>query len=219
MRRTSTGLSENIAGLLCYVLGWITGLAFLVIERKNVFVRLHALQSTIIFAPLTLVFLSLNYIGEIALEIGSFVTVFTPLVWIVSMVKAYQGKGVWLKRTVERTSKGPAANVAGALCYILGWVSGLVFILLRNQDKFVRFHAMQSVIVFGTLTIEESVVIVIGLGIAGLAPVNLITLPTLLILALCFLVWVLLMVKAYQGAMYKLPWAGNLAEKWARRVG
>lgn len=213
MRGTPTGLAENIAGLLCYVLGWLSGLVFLLIERKNEFVRLHAMQSIIIFAPLTVVFVSLNYIGEIALEIGTFLIVLTPIVWIVSMVKAYQGKGIWLKRTVEKASTRPAANVAGVLCYIFGWISGLVFILIKKQDKFVRFHAMQSVIVFGALTIVES--IFIGLEIAIFMPINVITLPSFLIFALGFLLWVILMVKAYQGTMYKLPLAGNLAEKWA----
>lgn len=213
MRRTSTGLAENIAGLLCYVLGWITGLVFLLIERKNEFVRLHAMQSIIIFAPITVVFVSLNYIGEIALEIGVFLIVFTPMVWIVSMVKAYQGKGIWLKPTVGKTSTRPAENVAGMLCYTFGWIGGLIFLLMKKQDKSVRFHARQSVIVFGALTIVES--IFIGLEIAIFMPINVITLPSFLIFALGFLLWVLLMVKAYQGTRYKLPWAGNLAEKWA----
>lgn len=215
MRGTSTGLAKNIAGLLCYVLGWITGLVFLLIEHKNEFVRLHALQSIIIFVPLTGAFVSLNYIGEIALEIFTFLIVFTPIVWIVSMVKAYQGKGIWLKRTVGKTSTRSAANVAGMLCYIFGWISGLMFLLMKKQDKFIRFHAMQSVIVFGALTIVESIVIVTGLYIAGSVQINVITLPSFLIFALGFLLWVLLMVKAYQGTTYKLPWAGNLAEKWA----
>lgn len=59
MRGTSTGLPENIARLLCYVLGWITGLVFLLTERKNEFMRLHAIKSIVIFAPLTVVFVSL----------------------------------------------------------------------------------------------------------------------------------------------------------------
>ncbi len=116
---------------------------------------------------------------------------------------------------MEKTSIGLAKNVAGLLCYVLGWISGIVFILMRKQDKFVRFHARQSVIVFGALTIVESIVIVIGLEIARFVPINVITLPSLLIFALGFLLWALPMVKAYQGTMYKLPWAGNLAEKWA----
>ncbi len=90
MEKTSSGLSENVAGLLCYVLGWLSGLVFVLIERENRFVRFHAMQSIIIFAPLTVAFLSLDYIGEIGLTIGAFLIVVTPVLWIVLMVKAYR---------------------------------------------------------------------------------------------------------------------------------
>ena len=52
---------------------------------------------------------------------------------------------------MEKTSTGLDENVAGLLCYVLGWVSGLVFILIEQENNFVRFHAMQSIIVFGAL--------------------------------------------------------------------
>ena len=107
---------------------------------------------------------------------------------------------------MEKTSTGLAANVAGLLCYVLGWISGLVFILIEKESKFVRFHAMQSIIVFGTLTIAGFI-----LGLIPFAGIVLGWLTWLLGLVL----WIALMVKAYQGTMYKLPWSGNLAEKWA----
>ena len=106
---------------------------------------------------------------------------------------------------MEKTSSGLEANVAGLLCYVLGWVSGLVFILIEKENKFVRFHAMQSIIVFGALAVANFIlswIPVIGgflawvIGLLGLV------------------LWIVLMIKAYQGATYKLPWAGNLAEKW-----
>ncbi len=107
---------------------------------------------------------------------------------------------------MEKSSTGLAANVAGLLCYVLGWISGLVFILIERESKFVRFHAIQSIYVFGTLTIASIVlgwIPIIG-GVLGW-----------LISALAFILWIILMIKAYQGTMYKLPWAGNLAEKRA----
>jgi len=64
---------------------------------------------------------------------------------------------------MDKTSTGLTENVAGLLRYILGWVSGFVFILIEQENKFVRFHAMQSIISFGTITI-------IG-GVLGLIPV------------------------------------------------
>ena len=56
---------------------------------------------------------------------------------------------------MEKTSIGLEANVAGLLCYVLGWISGLVFILIERESKFVRFHAMQSIIVFGILSVAS----------------------------------------------------------------
>lgn len=47
--KSSTGLDENIAGALAYVLGFVTGIFFLVVEKNSKFVKFHALQSTIVF--------------------------------------------------------------------------------------------------------------------------------------------------------------------------
>jgi len=101
---------------------------------------------------------------------------------------------------MAKTSTGLDDNVAGLLCYVLGWISGTVFILIETENKFVRYHAMQSIIVFGILTVAG---IILGFVpyIGWLVP------------AISFILWVVLMVKAYQGAKYKLPWAGNLAER------
>ena len=106
---------------------------------------------------------------------------------------------------MEKTSTGLEANVAGLLCYVLGWISGLVFILIEKENKFVRFHAMQSIITFGALTIVSFI-----LGFIPLIG----TIIGWIISALGLVLWIVLMVKAYQGTKHKLPWAGNLAEKW-----
>ena len=53
MIKTSMGLDESVAGLLCYIVGWITGIVFLVLEKENKFVRFHALQSLLTFLPLS----------------------------------------------------------------------------------------------------------------------------------------------------------------------
>ena len=107
---------------------------------------------------------------------------------------------------MEKSSTGLEANVAGLLCYVGWWVSGLVFILIEKESKFVRFHALQSIYVFGVLTIA---MIVLGwIPVLGVVLVG-------LIWVLCVVLWIILMVKAYQGTMFKLPWAGDLAEKKA----
>jgi len=79
-----------------------------------------------------------------------------------------------------------------------------VFILIEKENKFVRFHAMQSIIVFGVLSVAS--IILRWIPFLGLVIVPLIGLLGLIL-------WIVLMVKAYQGEKYKLPWAGNLAEK------
>lgn len=62
MGNTSTGLQENIAALLCYVLGWITGLIFFLIEPNNKFIRFHAMQSIIVFGIFTLLSIIFNWL-------------------------------------------------------------------------------------------------------------------------------------------------------------
>lgn len=106
---------------------------------------------------------------------------------------------------MDKTSTGLTENVAGLLCYGLGWVTGIIFLLIEPENKFVRFHAMQSVVVFGVLSVVTFIfswIPVIGFVIAWLAG------------PLAFILWIVLMYKAYQGEKYKLPWAGNLAERW-----
>jgi len=108
---------------------------------------------------------------------------------------------------MEKTSTGLTENVAGLLCYVLGWISGIVFLLIEPENKFVRFHAIQSIVVFGALTVAGIIlgwIPVIG-GFVSWA-----------LSVLGFILWIVLMVKAYQGTKYKLPWAGDFAEK---RVG
>jgi len=108
---------------------------------------------------------------------------------------------------MDKTSTGLAENVAGLLCYVLGWVSGIVFLIIEPENKFVRFHAFQSIIVFGIISligIVFSPIPVLGGIITWLASI------------VGFILWIVLMVMAVQSRKYKIPWAGNLAEKWVK---
>lgn len=113
----------------------------------------------------------------------------------------------------KKSSTGLESNVAGLLSYLVGWISGLILFLIEEKDEFVRYHAMQSIIFFGAVTV---VWIVFGFlswipGPAGVLFTVLISLVGLL----AFAMWIVLMVKAYQGERYKLPVAGDLAEKYS----
>jgi uncharacterized membrane protein len=106
---------------------------------------------------------------------------------------------------MAKTDVGLEENVAGLLCYVLGWVSGVVFLIIEPKNKFVRYHAIQSIIVFGVISIASA--IFSPIPYAG------VVIGTLLGI-LAFILWIILMVKAYQGKKYKLAVSGNLAEKW-----
>ena len=109
-----------------------------------------------------------------------------------------------MSETEAKTSTGMKPNVAGLLCYLGAWVTGIIFLILEKDNRFVRFHAIQSIAVFGAITVVDIVLAFIpfvGWIIAWL--VNIAT----------FILWVVLMAKAYSGEQYKLPIAGNFAEK------
>ncbi len=95
--------------------------------------------------------------------------------------------------------------MAGALCYALGFLTGIVFLVLEKDSSFVRFHAMQSLIFFLGYAVITSVLWAL-------------VWPLMLLLSLplwiaVIVVWLVLIVKAYQGQRFKLPFIGDLAEQ------
>lgn len=117
-------------------------------------------------------------------------------------------------------SSGMSNNVAGALCYLFGWITGLIFLLIEpyKNDKTVRFHGFQSIF-FNVALIAVWIVLVILSAILGVITHGLsivITGPLFLVVWLGVLVvWVILMVKAYNNQIFKLPIIGALAAKQA----
>lgn len=105
---------------------------------------------------------------------------------------------------MQKTSIGLDENVAGLLCYVLGWISGIIFLLIERENKFVRFHAIQSIVVFGILNI-------VGIILGWIPVIGYIF--SWIISVLMFILWIVLMVKAFQGTRFKLPWAGDFADK------
>ena len=109
---------------------------------------------------------------------------------------------------MNKTSSGLDENVAAAVAYGLGWITGAVFLLTEPSNKFVRFHALQSVIVFG------------GLSLAWLVAMSIPLLGWLIafivIPPLSAVLWLLLMFKAYQGVRFRIPFAGDIADQRER---
>lgn len=116
----------------------------------------------------------------------------------------------------QKSALGLDANVTALIGYII-WIVALIVIFIEKDNKFVRFHAFQSVlysvgifVVFIALSIISTVLAFVSGTLAGL-------------FSLLFLVvWlgaivgiILLAVKSYQGQMFKLPIIGDMAEKWS----
>jgi len=89
--QSSTGLEENVAGFFCYLLGFITGIIFLAVEKKSSFVKFHAMQSTITFLGLFIISLILGFIPIIGLLVYP-IWILSLILWLVLMIKALQGE-------------------------------------------------------------------------------------------------------------------------------
>ncbi len=108
----------------------------------------------------------------------------------------------------RKATAGLSPNTAALLAYLLGWATGLLFLLLEKRDGYVRFHAMQSAMFFGIVTLAALI-----LWLLLMVPyVNILFMVLLSLLGLfAFAAWAILMVKAYQGNRLMLPWVGERA--------
>jgi len=113
-------------------------------------------------------------------------------------------------------------NVAGALCYILGVITGIIFLVIEpyKNDKFVRFHAFQSIffsiVCWGFWMIWSWVIVGMLFSVSGWGAFGLFWNLFRLIELAMFVGWVFLMYKAYNNEQFKLPIIGDIAAKQAR---
>ena len=117
------------------------------------------------------------------------------------------------------TSMGMDANVAAGLSYLFSLIGGLIFYFGEKQNRFVRFHAMQSIL-FNAFWIILFVVIFtlqsVFYATVILAPVAIVlTCLTFLLPLAALVLWIILMVYAFQGKYFKLPVIGDYAERYA----
>jgi len=114
------------------------------------------------------------------------------------------------------TPGGLADNVAGMLAYVT-IIPAIIFLVMEpyNKNRFIRFHSFQCLFFCVAL-----IVLQIGLSILAVVPfMAIVTIPLHLLIALgAFIVWIILLMKANQGQMYKLPVIGDLAEKQANAM-
>jgi len=119
------------------------------------------------------------------------------------------------------SSTGLSANVAGLLCYVAGWITGIIFVVLEKKSKFVKFHAWQSIMTFGVLTVAHLVLSTI-LGAVAVATFShglaiFAGVLGTIIWILIGILWIILVIQAGTGKMWKVPGAGDWAEKQASK--
>src|SRR5258707_1022985 len=107
-------------------------------------------------------------------------------------------------------------NVAGGLSYFT-WIAGLIFFLIEKQNRFVRFNAMQSMLLTAAYVIAIIAVdIVFGILGAIVGVFGLISIPLTSLLGLgVFVLWIICVINAFQGKYFKIPFIGDYAERWS----
>lgn len=115
------------------------------------------------------------------------------------------------------TTSGLQENVAGLLCYLLGWLTGIIFLLI-DRRPFVRFHAAQSIVVFGTLFVLRIILSFFWIGSYHYGFFGIHLLISGLLAVVTLVAWVVLMIFAYQGKRYEVPVAAGLAKSLAGSV-
>lgn len=113
----------------------------------------------------------------------------------------------------HNTRLGLEENLEAALSYVLLFVSGIIFYVLEEENSYIRFHALQSIIVFGMLFIVGQITRVFW--VLPFIGHLLYMIINVCIGLFAFLLWILLILKAYKGERYKVPFVGPYAEKHA----
>jgi uncharacterized membrane protein len=125
---------------------------------------------------------------------------------------------------MAKTSMNLEENIAGVLCYLIFWITGIIFLILEKKNKTVRFHALQSILTFIPLWIIAWIIGWLGApkwtygygpyGIGGFdAGIPALSYLSWIIWIISIILWLILMLKTYQGEKFKLPIIGDIAEK------
>lgn len=104
----------------------------------------------------------------------------------------------------DPSSTGLDPKVAGLLCYLGGFITGIIFLAIEKQSRFVKFHAMQSTVI--------SVAVIVIYLILGVIPI-IGLLVSFILMPLAFILWIALMLLALQGKQFKIPYIGDWSEQ------
>lgn len=119
------------------------------------------------------------------------------------------------KPAEQAKESGMAENLAGLFCYLFGWLTGIIFLLI-DKRPFVRFHAAQSIVTFGAIWLFT----IVFNRIIYILPYSIWSIlrgASTLIGIGGFVLAVFLMVQAYKGTSFKLPVVGAIAEQMVNK--
>ena len=141
-----------------------------------------------------------------------------------------EGKAEVKAEGKAESSTGMQPNTAGLLCYLGWWITGIIFVVIEKKSRFVKFHAWQSIMTLGIL---NAVLIILSIiravawasawksvwtgSPASLGFWRFTDVIFTIILILTIVLWIVLMVMAVTGKMWKIPWIGNWAERQASK--
>jgi uncharacterized membrane protein len=117
------------------------------------------------------------------------------------------------------TSTGVDARLSALLCYLAWWVSGVVFLVLEQEHRAVRFHAAQSIVLFGGLTAVIVLLSVTSVAALFVSPAIFQATWTIsyLVWFAAVVLWLIVLVRTFRGETWRVPFAGDLAARIASR--
>jgi uncharacterized membrane protein len=116
------------------------------------------------------------------------------------------------------SSFGLSPNVAAGIASFFTWLGGLIILLGKPPQQWVRFVAVQSIVLFVVYVVAEIAIAVISgmLAVAHLGAISiLLGLVNLAIGVVYFIAWLMTTIKAFQGSALRLPFVGDIADRWA----
>ncbi len=122
------------------------------------------------------------------------------------------------------TSTGLDQNLAGALTYLFGFITGIIFLVIEKKSPFVRFHAAQSTFLWGLVFVVMIGISILSMIASAIPAIGWILGILFFLLSLglafgSFILWIFLMYKAYSGEEWEFPWAGRQARQTLLKGG
>lgn len=117
------------------------------------------------------------------------------------------------------TSTGVEPRLAAILCYSAWWISGLIFLIIEQEHRTVRFHAAQSLVLFGGLSLVIGLLSAgsVGMLVVSAAAFQAARLLVYVVWIGAVAIWMLLMLKTFQGETWRVPFASDLATRLSER--